>query len=56
MISFYETVGGKTWAVVLNEKGDVVTRRQVPFKKAPYLGVWELKASNKGNSSDLVRH
>jgi len=52
MISYYETIRGATWAVVLNEKGEVISRRQVPFKKAPYLGVWERKASNKNDLPD----
>ena len=47
MISYYETVRGATWAVVLNEKGEVVGRQRVPFKKAPYLGVWERKAPER---------
>lgn len=40
MISYYETIRGATWAIVLNEKGEVVSRQRVAFKQGPCLGGW----------------
>lgn len=40
MISYYETFQGATWAIVLNEKGEVISRQRVPLKKGPSLGGW----------------
>ncbi len=51
MISFYETMQGRTWSVVLDERGNVVSRRCVPFKKAPYLGVWESRTCAEATTS-----
>lgn len=55
MISFYETMQGRTWAVVLDERGHVISRRRVPFKKAPYLGVWESRTSAEGTMDGGIR-
>lgn len=34
MIVYFETIKGQTWAVVLNEQGDVVSRRLVRRREA----------------------
>lgn len=40
MISYYETIRGATFAIVLDEKGEVVSRQRVAFKRGPCLGGW----------------
>jgi hypothetical protein len=34
MIVYWETINGETWAVILDERGDVVERRLVMRRKA----------------------
>ena len=48
MISYDENINGETWAIILNERGEMVGRlRRAPFKKVPADGFSALTAAKQ---------